>query len=85
MKKSEEWLPALKAFEGGRRKNSLIQLILTLSLYLLLLSLLFILAKQDAPYWLILLLAIPAAGFHVKTFIISKIALKSALINAFMT
>ena len=70
MDKSEKWVSTLKPYEGGNRKKSLIQLILTLTVYIALISFMFVLVLFGYPYWLIILAAIPTAGFHVKTFII---------------
>lgn len=69
MSKSD-WISTLKNYEGGIVKKSVFQLSLTLGCYLSLLGLLFYLAYKGSSYWIILFLAIPTAGFHVKTFII---------------
>ena len=65
-----EWLSSLKIYEGADNRKSLIQLITTLVAYFSLITAMFFLVTMDYPYWIVLLLSIPAAGFHVKIFII---------------
>lgn len=64
------WISSLKKYEGGDSGKSLFQLMLTLFCYSLLVSSMFYLVYTGKPYWISLLLAVPAAGFHIKTFII---------------
>lgn len=66
----KEWSSLLKPYESKKSGKSIGQLILTLVLYLSLLALMLFLVFKGFPYWMTLILALPAAGFHVKLFII---------------
>ncbi len=65
-----EWISSLKPFEGATVGKSVKQLTLTLSMYIVLIGLMVFIVASGYPYWIALLLSVPAAGFHVKTFII---------------
>ena len=70
MKSPGNWLEALKVFEGGDDRKAVGQFILTLVLYLGILFGMFWMVLNGFPYWAILLLSLPAGGFHMKLFII---------------
>ncbi|MDA3957037.1 fatty acid desaturase [Oceanispirochaeta sp.] len=65
-----EWSAVLDSYEGGNAKRSIGQFIFTVSAYFSLMIVMFYLVYTGYPYWIALLVAIPAAGFHVKIFII---------------
>jgi len=66
----KEWYSSLKRYEGADFKKSIGQLAVTLAGYTSLVFLMFFLVLKELPYWVVLLIAFPAAGFHVKLFII---------------
>ena len=68
--KGHEWLSSLKQYEGADNKKSLLQLTFTFILYFTLIAAMFALVLLKYSYCTVLLLSVPAAGFHVKIFII---------------
>jgi len=81
-----EWVTDLKRYEQPDVRKVFVQLIDTVLPYLSLLVLMYLTIHWNAPYWATLLLAVPAAGFLVRTFVIfhdcvhgSYLASKSAV------
>lgn len=68
--KKPEWLSVLKPYEGGVNRKSIIQLSINLFSFLAIIALMFVITLKGFPYWLIILLSFPAAGFQVRIFII---------------
>jgi len=68
--KKQSWRIDLKTFAKPRLSKSLGQFLLTFFSYLILLSAMILSLKMGIPYWIVLFIAIPAAGFQVKLFII---------------
>ena len=64
------WVTALKRYERPSVRKAIFQLIDTVIPYLCMLVLMYLTIYWKAPYWVTLLLAIPTAGFLVRTFII---------------
>jgi omega-6 fatty acid desaturase (delta-12 desaturase) len=67
---AHEWLFSLKLYEGADNKRSILQLTITLILYFILITAMFYLVIYNYPYSVVMLAAFPAAGLHVKIFII---------------
>ncbi|HNX24615.1 MAG TPA: fatty acid desaturase [Spirochaetota bacterium] len=65
-----EWLSSLKEYEGADNNESFMQLAITFLLYFCLIAFMFYLVLYNYPYWIVILTAFPAAGLHVKIFII---------------
>ena len=65
-----EWKAILDPYEGGNVKKSLSQFLFTVLVYLLFLTVMIYSVVTGWPYGMTLLISIPAAGFHVKIFII---------------
>ncbi len=63
------WVSGLSRFEKPNARKVAIQLVDTLVPYLGLLALMFMTVQWGLPYWITLLLAIPAGAFLVRTFI----------------
>ncbi len=64
------WIPALKRYERPSAGSAAIQLADTLIPYFALLTLMYLTISGGWPYWATLLLAVPAGGFLVRSFII---------------
>lgn len=65
-----KWISLLKVYEGASTKKSILQFVITSTLYVSLMLIMIQLQFFGVPYWIILLLSIPTAGFHIKLFII---------------
>ena len=66
----DEWIASLKLYVGADKRKSIRQFSLTLFLYAILVASMIFVVVTGRPYWMALCLALPAAGFHVKLFII---------------
>jgi len=64
-----EWLSLIKHYEGADNKKSNLQLLVTFTSYFAIIAAMFALVIMDYPYWTVLLLSLPAAGFQVRIFI----------------
>lgn len=64
------WLAKLREYEGPDLKKSIIQIFTSFVPYLALMSLMLYLTAGGYPYWIVLLLTLPAAGFLMRVFII---------------
>ncbi|MEW5764617.1 MAG: fatty acid desaturase [Acidobacteriota bacterium] len=65
-----EWLAAMRAFERPSLRRALWQMLDTFLPYGALWALMVLLVRQGAPYGLVLLLSVLAAGFQVRIFIL---------------
>lgn len=68
--KNPEWLSDLKKYESSVGSKSILQLSVNLFSFLIIITIMFYLILHDYPYWTVLLLSLPAAGFHIRLFII---------------
>lgn len=64
------WTTRLKNYEGAENRRALIQLADTTLPYLAIFFTMLILARAQAPLWLILFLALPGGAFLMRSFII---------------
>jgi omega-6 fatty acid desaturase (delta-12 desaturase) len=65
-----EWLKEMKKYEAPSVRRASVQLLDTLPLYFALLVIMYLTISRDYPYWVTLLLALPAGGFLVRLFVI---------------
>lgn len=68
--KRPEWLDKLEKYQEPNLILSIREVATSFIPYFALLAIMYLVVKNDYPYWLVLLLAIPTAGFMVRIFII---------------
>lgn len=68
--KNPAWLTKLKQYEGPNLRKSILQIASSFLPYLGLMALMLYLTVNGYPYWIVLLLTVPAAGFLIRVFII---------------
>ncbi|HTX72181.1 MAG TPA: fatty acid desaturase [Rectinemataceae bacterium] len=68
--KRPQWTDSLRSYENGQTARSLLQLASSVLPYLALGFLMHLALIRSWPYWVVLLLSLPAAGFLVRTFIL---------------
>lgn len=64
------WLENLKPFASPNNYKSLASLFTSVVPFLIIVTVMFVALAIGMPYWLVMLLALPAAGFHIRTFIV---------------
>jgi acyl-lipid omega-6 desaturase (Delta-12 desaturase) len=65
-----QWFIKLKNYEGANLNKSILQIFSSIVPFFALLAGMYLLIKNGYPYWTVLILALFAAGFHVRIFII---------------
>lgn len=68
--KRPEWIDKLEAYQEPHFFTSMWEIFTSFAPYFALLALMYYLMRANYPYWLVLLVAIPTAGFMVRIFII---------------
>lgn len=68
--KNHPWLSKLKQYEGSNLRSSVIQIITSFLPYFGLMAAMLYLMVNSCPYWTVMLLSLPAAGFLIRIFII---------------
>ncbi len=80
--KRPDWFDKLQPYAEYDSYHSLIYVLTSLVPYLTIVSVMFLLMLLGYPYWIILLLAIPAVGFYVRTFMILHDCSHSSFVNS---
>jgi omega-6 fatty acid desaturase (delta-12 desaturase) len=68
--KRPEWFDKLSPYAAPHYLHSIIFLLTSILPYLFLVSFMLYLRLKGFPYWVVLLLAVPASGFYIRTFIV---------------
>jgi acyl-lipid omega-6 desaturase (Delta-12 desaturase) len=68
--KKPDWVDKLQPYAESNTINSLLYVLTSIVPYVTLVVIMLLLFHRGYPYWIILLLAVPAVGFYVRTFMI---------------
>jgi acyl-lipid omega-6 desaturase (Delta-12 desaturase) len=68
--KRPEWFDKLSPYAAPDSSRSIFFLLTSVPPYLVLFSLMLYLRVKGFPYWMVLILAVPASSFYIRTFII---------------